>query len=328
MNKLLVIVLLLCAQLLSAQKEAPNKTDAEGRKQGLWIKHYDNDTLRYRGNFKDDNPIGLFERFYEDGSLQALITYESPIKARAKIFYPEDSLLMAQGIYLKEKRDSTWLFYSPEGNLTSKENYQDGKKQGLTIIYFADGSISEKIHFKNGLKDGLWEQFFEDGTLKLKSTVRDGTRYEGQYTSYYPDGTKLLEGTYLEGKKHSSWYHFNDNGSIRLIEVYRWGKVQEEYFKNGVFDAYWPDDIKKSEYTYKDGKKHGPFVEYYNKGEWKTEEIPDELGGKRKVQRLYGTQVMREGKYKEGELHGTITTYKENGKVDKVVEYEMGEKVK
>jgi len=328
MNKLLVVFLIFSVQLASAQKEAPNKTDAEGRKQGLWIKRYENDTLQYKGTFKNDKPIGTLERFYEDGSLQALIMYEGAGEAEAKIYYPEDSALMAQGNYLNEKRDSTWLFYTPDGNLASKENYIEGKKHGLTTIYFADGSISEKIHFENGIKNGPWEQFFEDGQPKLKTTVKEGIQFEGEYISYYPDGTKLLKGSFLEGRKHSSWYHFNEDGSIRLIEVYRAGKVQEEHLKNGVFEDYWPDDIKKSEYTYKNGEKHGPFKEYYNKGEWRTEEVPDELGGKRKVQRLYETQVMREGKYRAGKLHGTVTTYKENGKVDKVVEYEMGEKVK
>ncbi len=328
MKRIITVIILLTSHLMWAQEKAPNLIDQDGKKQGYWIKRYENDTIQYKGTFKDDKPIGLFERYYEDGSLQALITYLGQGKAKAKIYYPEDSLLMARGKYLNEKRDSTWLFFTPEGNLASKENFRKGIKHGLTTIYFSDGSISEKMHFKDGVKHGLWEQFFEDGQPKLKATIKDGIQYEGEYTTYYPDGTKLLHGKYLDGKKHSSWYHFNEDGSIRLIEVYRAGKVQDEYPKNGVFDEYWPDDIKKSEYTYEDGKKHGPFKEYYNKGEWRTEEVPDEFGGKRKVQRLYGTQVMREGNYKEGQLHGTITTYKENGKVEKVEEYNMGEKVK
>lgn len=327
MKRLITAIIILTSQLIWAQEQAPNRVDEDGKKQGYWIKRYENDTIRYKGSFKDDRPVGLFVRYYEDGSLQALITYKGKGKAEAEIYYPEDSLIMARGNYQNEQRDSTWLFFTPDGSLASKENFKSGKKHGLSIIYFADGSISEKIHFENGVKNGLWEQYFQDGQPKLKATIKDGIQYEGEYTTYYPDGTRLLQGTYLEGKKHSSWYHFNEDGSIRLIKVYRAGKVQEEYPKNGVFEEYWPDDIKKSEYTYKDGKKHGPFKEYYNKGEWRTEEVKDEFGETRKVQRLYGTQVMREGKYKEGELHGTVITYKENGKIDKVEEYEMGEKI-
>jgi len=328
MNKIIAFILLFGIQFALAQETAPNETDADGQKQGLWIKRYENDTIKYRGTFKDDRPIGLFKRYYEDGSLQALIDYTGRGKANARIFYPEDSVLMARGNYYNEKRDSTWLFYTEQGNLAARENYKNGVKHGLTTIYFEDGSISEKVHFKNGQKDGVLEQYFQDGQPKLKATIRDGVRYEGEYTSYYPDGTKLLNGSYVDGKRHSSWYHFNEDGSIRVIEVYRYGKLQEEYPKNGVFEAYWPDDIKKSEYTYKKGEKDGPFKEYYNKGEWRTEEVIDEFGAKRKVQRLYGTQVIREGKYKNGQLHGTVTSYKENGKVDEVTEYKMGQKVK
>ena len=329
MNKLLVIILLLFTRISSAQEEAPNKTDSQGLKQGLWVKMYENDSIiKYRGTFKDDKPTGTFERFYEDGSLQALIAYQSAARAKVKIFYPGDSLLMAQGNYRNEKRDSTWLFYTPEGNLASKENYQNGKREGLTIIYYADGSISEKIHYEDDVKNGVWEQFFEDGQPKLKANVKDGVQYEGKYLSYYPNGSKLEEGSYIDGRKESSWYYYNEDGSIRVINVYRYGKIAEEHRQNGIFEEYWPDDIKKSEYTYKNGEKHGPFKEYYNKGEWRTEEAVDEFGEKRPVQRLYDTQVMREGKFKEGKLHGEVTTYKENGKVDKVIEYKMGEKVK
>lgn len=302
-----------------------NKTDSQGRKQGLWQKYYPTDTMQYQATFVNDKPVGELIRFYEDGSLQAIINYDADGVERAELFYPETGETMAQGNYINQKRDSIWLFFSDRGILTSSETYEKGLKNGLTTIYYTTGSVSEKITFKDDIKNGSWEQYFEDGTLKLKANVVDGIKFVGEYVSYYSNGKILQKGKFVDGLKHSSWYDYNEDGSIEIIYVYRFGKVEEEHPQNGVFDAYYPNDIKRSEYTYKNGKKHGPFKEYYQLGEWVTEEETDNFGNAYPVQRLYGTQVRREGKYKEGELNGEVIYYEENGKIDKKEVYNSGE---
>lgn len=304
---------------------APNKTDDQGRKQGLWQKFYPTDTMQYQATFVDGKPVGEFIRFYEDGSLQAIINYDKDGVERAELFYPETGEVMAKGNYLNQKRDSVWQFYSEMGVLTSTETYKNGVKSGMTTIYYTDGSVSEKIMFKNDEKNGEWLQFFDDGTPKLSANVVEGVKYVGDFVSYYPDGKKYQSGKYADGLKHGSWYTYNEDGSIEIIYVYRYGKVMEEHPQNGIFDAYFPNDIKRYEYTYKNGKKDGPFKEYYEKGEWITEEEVDNFGNKYPVQRLHGTQVRREGKYKEGELNGEIIYYTEKGKVEKKEIYNMGE---
>lgn len=307
---------------------APNKTDKKGQKQGLWEKHYENGNLMYSAEFKDDKPIGELRRYYEeDGSLQAIIHYTPDRKARAKIFYPETGTLLAEGNYVNQKKDSVWFFYSPDSVLTSKETYRNDLKHGLSTIYFRTGQITEKAMYQDGVQHGIWEQYFEDGTPKLKANVYQGESYEGEYISYYEDGKKMIQGSYKNGEKESSWYHYNPDGSIEIIYVYRAGKLQNEHPQNGVFTDYFPDDIKKSEYTYKDGKKHGPFKEFYPMGEWKTEEVTDEFGNSYPVQKLHGTQIKREGKYRNGELHGEVVTYHESGKVKERDTYDMGEVV-
>jgi len=304
-----------------------NRVDSEGNKHGDWLETNDDGIPIYRGQFEHGNPVGTFERYHEDGSLQAVLRYKNQRETYAKLFYPGGEVVMAEGKYLNQKRDSSWSFYSTEGVLTSKESYKKGQKEGLTEIYYADGSISERIHFEDGVKHGVWEQYFENGQPKLKAKVVDGVMYDGQYTAYYPEGRKMVEGKYVDGKKESSWYHFNEDGSIEIIYVYRGDRVAEEYPKNGVFEEYWPNDIKRSEYTYKEGKKHGPFREWYNKGEWRDEERVDEFGNRYPVQKLHGTQLRREGEYREGELHGEVITYEEDGSVKEKNTYEMGDLV-
>lgn len=301
-----------------------NDLDSEGKKHGYWEVVDEEGNLLYKGKFVHGIPLGSFERYHEDGSLQARLLHKNQRETYAKLYYPGGEVLMAEGKYFNQKRDSIWNFYSEEGILTSSEIYEEGLKQGVSEIFYADGSVSERIHYDNGIKSGVWEQYFENGNPKLKANVLDGVMYDGKYTSYYPNGRKLMEGKYVDGKKESSWYHFNEDGSIQVIYVYRADQVVEEYPKNGVFETYWPNDIKRSEYTYLDGKKHGPFEEWYNKGEWRNEERVDEFGNRYPVQKLYGTQVLRTGTYRMGELHGKVITYNEDGSIKKEETYEMG----
>ena len=323
MSRLITLILFICiTQPLICQI---NQTDAEGKKHGYWEKRYDNGEIRYRGEFIHGVPVETFERFYDDGSLQAIIKYRSPSENYATLYYPEIDAKIAEGKYIDQERDSVWTFYSEEGILTSKETYQNGEKEGLTEIFYADGSISERIMFKEDEKNGLWEQYFNNGQPKLRAQVINGVKYDGKYTTYYPDGMKLEEGKYVDGKKESSWYQFNEDGSVHIIYVYRNDKIEEEFPKNGTFEMYWPNDIKRSEYTYKNGKRHGSFQEWFNKGEWKNEERVDEYGNRYPIQKLYGTQLRREGQFKEGKLHGEIITYTEGGAVKNKVVYDMGE---
>ena len=51
--------------------QAVNEVDANGLKQGVWEKTFDNGKLRYKGQFKNNNPQGIFMYYYDSGELQA-----------------------------------------------------------------------------------------------------------------------------------------------------------------------------------------------------------------------------------------------------------------
>jgi len=325
MRKTIISVLLFLPLVAMAQL---NQSNEQGEKQGYWKQTYANGVVLYEGEFDNGMPVGVFKRYYEDGSLQAEMNYKNEHESFAQLYYPEIDVMMAEGKYIDQKRDSIWLFYTEQGVLSSRETYAKGMRNGTTEIYFSDGSVSERSIFKDNEKNGLWEQFFENGNPKLKAYVKEGIMYDGEYVTYYPDGMKLEQGKYVDGKKESSWYLFNEDGSIHIIYVYREDQVVEEHPKNGTFELYWDNDIQRSEYTYQNGLKEGRFKEWYDQGEWRNEERIDEFGNKLPIQKLYGTQLSREGSYKAGKLHGEIINYSQDGKVTKKESYNMGELIK
>ena len=48
-----------------------NQTDVDGDKQGVWTKSYKNGKVRYKGQFKNNKPFGLFYYYQISGELQA-----------------------------------------------------------------------------------------------------------------------------------------------------------------------------------------------------------------------------------------------------------------
>ena len=66
--RFLLFFLLIFSFFCSAQNI--NQIDSNGMKQGVWKKTYDNGNLRYKGNFKNDNPEGIFYYYYKSGELQ------------------------------------------------------------------------------------------------------------------------------------------------------------------------------------------------------------------------------------------------------------------
>ena len=292
-----------------------NQLDKDGKKHGVWEPKYENGQSKYRGEFNHGVPVGVFTRWYDDGSLQAEMNHKNPVTSYAELYYPETAIKMAEGKYINQKRDSVWTFYSEDGTLSSKESYRGGSKNGLTEIFYPDGSISERAVFENDEKNGLWEQYFNDGHPKLKANVIDGVKYDGEYTTYYAGGKKLEQGKYIEGKKESSWYLYNEDGSIHIIYVYRDDEIE----------AYWDNDIQRSEYSYKNVLKNGPFKEWLDQGEWRNEERGDEYGNNYPIQKLYGTQISKEVRFKEVKLHGEVITYDSKGNIKDRLIYDMGE---
>ena len=77
MKKILALfsLLILFNVSLFAQNDV-NKTDDLGRRQGKWIDYHQNGQIRYTGEFKNNEPIGEFLYYSENGELTAKINYE------------------------------------------------------------------------------------------------------------------------------------------------------------------------------------------------------------------------------------------------------------
>ncbi|MCO5273987.1 MAG: hypothetical protein M9900_03600 [Flavobacteriales bacterium] len=307
--------------------EPINQTDAQGRKQGPWQRTWAESTqLRYTGQFKDDKPVGDFTYYSTKGLKESRISHYAGSDASHAWHYHPNGQLMAEGRYVGKDKDSTWNYFDESGALRSTETWKAGKLDGTMTAYFTDGTTAERRVFRKGVAQGPAEQFYPDGKPRYKADYVNGEP-EGTETYFFANGRKELEGRYVNGQRDGGWTYYNENGSVKMQALYAQGKLVRTKYENGTFTEYWEEGKPKSEETYKNGKREGPFTEWYNNGAWVNEPVklgPDGMG-KTDVQRiLKGQMKRREGTYKNDMIDGPVKEYDEQGKLTSAPTYVNG----
>lgn len=304
-----------------------NQTDSKGLKQGYWVKKDDNGTLKYEGKFENDKPSGTFKYYYADKKVSSVLEYsEKGTKAKAKL-YDKDGKLIGQGNYFNQKKDSLWKYYNHQEKLISEEFYANNKKNGKWKVYYTNGKVASEKSWKDDVENGAWKEYFESGKTKMEAVFTNG-QLDGKVVFYYPNGVKLSEGNYSHSLKAGLWFNYNEDGSVHFKENYDKGFLKETIRVNGTFEDYFADGIPKAVTVYKNGLKNGKFKEYYETGKWVREIKNEGTPEAEMVESIEGQTLKMDGMHKNDQLHGKITYYKEDGSVDKVVEYNEGTIVK
>jgi len=214
MIKIRFLIILVLFSPLFIVAQSINQTDANNNKQGKWKKTYSNGVPRYVGQFKNDKPFGKFEYFYISGALKAITNYSPDgVVARTKTFH-ENSLPMAEGKYINQKKDSVWFYFSElDGKLISEETYKKGELNGISKTFYPEsGKIAESIEYKNGIKQGELRKYFPEGNIMTKGTYKDDL-LEGDFTLYFPKGNIQLKGEYHKGRQIGNWQYFDEEGN-------------------------------------------------------------------------------------------------------------------
>jgi len=284
------ILLLLFSLLLFAQQELLNQTDKNGKKQGKWIKKDAHGRPVYEGVFKDGKPLGEFKYFYDTGEIQTLsFFYNNGSVCRTKHYFP-GNILMAEGKYINQKRDSIWKFYNAPNALVSEESFKNGKKDGPEKNYDGRGKLVEEKNWKDSILNGPWKKYYDDGSIQQEGFYNTGF-LEGDMKFYYPGKIPAVVGQYQHSLKQGKWTHYDRTGKIiTQVENYNLGnlhgyyaawsdkdntpKLKGEYKqgkKNGKWTYFDKNGKLEADSTFAFGYLHGACTEYYNNGAKKSE---------------------------------------------------------
>lgn len=211
-----------------------NQIDAKGKKQGPWEKKHENSqVVEYKGQFKDDRPVGTFTYYYPNAKVKMVIKHNEKTGRSESYMYHDNGKLMAFGIYMAQKKDSIWTQFGPSGRISSRESYKNGLLEGKSFIYFVSEDINDKSVkvaresvYKGGKLNGEVVDYFDSGVVKKKANYLDDLRH-GSVISYQPSGKMLMEENYKYGIKNGFFRAFDDNGTEIARKYYRNGSLLE-----------------------------------------------------------------------------------------------------
>ncbi len=223
--KLSVVLLILFALPAFGQNKY-NKVDAQGLKQGQWVKMWNNGVVKYKGRFTDNKPVGEFKYFYPSGKLKSVMTFsESGTKAH-NISYHENGKKMAEGNFIDRKKVGIWQYFSDvDEKLVSEEHYKNGLLDGKSTTYYINkGKPFEVVAYEKGIKNGEWVKYFMDGKIMTRTFYVDG-KLQGTFVNYDPNGTLIVKGQYNNGEMDGTWLYYDEKGKLYRKEVYKTGRL-------------------------------------------------------------------------------------------------------
>lgn len=209
---------------------AQNVTDAKGKKQGAWSKTYPGSIVfQYKGQFKDDKPVGTFTYFYPSTKVKAIIKHDNQSNRSEAFFYHENTRLMSYGIYRDLKKDSIWMNFGPSARISNTETYKNDLLNGKKTVYFVPEDLNDKskrvsavMYYKDGKLDGSYIEYFESGVALEKGTYAMDKKI-GVWERYHSNGKKMIVERYKNGIRHGWSFGYDEGGK----------EVGKQYYLNG-----------------------------------------------------------------------------------------------
>jgi antitoxin component YwqK of YwqJK toxin-antitoxin module len=206
--------------------------------------------------------------------------------------------LLAKGINAGLRRVS---FFSGTLAILAASAFADPPKDGKHVETWADGKPKLEAHYKDFKLHGLLKRWHENGQLAAHEEYENG-KWEGRRAAWWENGQVQFDWQYHEGKLcKGTWESFHANGAFWTS--YRMGS-----------DGKAPD---QEQVAYHDnGKVHyrGLWKDEMQEGKWEWFR-PDETR----------SEVRH---YKNGQLHGWVTTWDDKGKVTSREEWKNGKRKK
>ncbi len=256
--KIIIACLLLGLSLVAfSQAEKPvNQTDAQGRKQGFWIKRNPDKSILYEGSFKDDHPVGELKRYYGDKTLKSVLNFSSNGKEATALLYHPNGNLASKGKYVDQEKEGKWQFFSAivKNYLISEEMYSHNLRNGLTVRFYPDSTIAEKMNYVRDVRQGEWTRYYPSGTKLLKSNYIGGI-INGKFESWYENGKLELSGQYKNDSRDGLWLIYSPDGNVKYRIEYTDGITSDRQVE--IDQARYLDSLEINKSKIQDPEKTG-----------------------------------------------------------------------
>ena len=201
MKQYIITSLAVLAASTAVYAQDVNKTNAQGKREGVWIGYYPKTNyVKYEGTFKDGKEIGIFKFYADEPEKKLIATKEFKADGSVYAIFYNGKKKMSEGLYVNKLREGIWKVYHVDGqNIMSEEPYKNDKIHGVKKGYYISGKLSEELEYKNGVEDGISNQYAENG-VKIKETQYVNGNLEGKIIIRDETGKITDEAKYVNGK--------------------------------------------------------------------------------------------------------------------------------
>jgi len=190
-----------------------NQLDAEGERHGVWRKYYNNNRIRYAGNFNHGKEIGVFKYYSASNSDFPILVkeYEEGSDLAKVSFYTPTGALESKGMMKGKEREGKWLYYHPDGkSVMSEENYLNGKLDGDYKTFYPSGEPTEITAYKKGLLHGNYKKYSIKGFLYQDFNYANG-KLNGMAIFYSrKSGDLIKKGPFKDDLRVGTWENYVD----------------------------------------------------------------------------------------------------------------------
>lgn len=265
--------------------------------------YYGSSTVKRRYTLKDGKINGKVTEYFSNGSIESVSNWTNGTLNGAFTTYDEDGKVLSSGNYLNGKRNGVVTECTEDGEKTVC-TYKNGKIEGKFTIYYPNGKTKMTGSIVNEKRNGQFVEYDEDGKITSSGNYINGEK-NGPFTEYTDEGEKTVF-TYKNGEYEGKYTIYYLNGKTRITGCISNG------MKNGQFVQYNEDGKKTYEYSYKDDKYQGKYIEYeYDDegnlfGQLTGQYKDDEKDGRWETKVMSGGQLktLRYSTYSDGILNG------------------------
>ncbi|WP_298153557.1 hypothetical protein [Flavobacterium sp.] len=215
-NRMILMVVLLLNAVTTFAQEI-NKTDASGKKHGVWKGTYETSKRpRYEGTFEYGIETGTFKYF--DDTKAGLVIATRVFSANGKVAYTtlfdRKGFIVSEGKTVNKMNEGEWKYYHEASKeIMTLETYVNGKLNGVRKVFYPGGAIAEEAMYKDGLKNGSYKKYTEKGVVLEESNYKNGN-YDGIAIFRESTGDIASKGPFVNGQKKGVW-EFYKNGKLK-----------------------------------------------------------------------------------------------------------------
>ncbi len=234
----------------------------QNKKEGPATYYYPSGKLAKTCTFKQDNLIGEYTEYNENGNIKEIGSY-NPIKNKTvtKTFYSDGAIQSIEKPKSKLTRSYESWFINGKRDESYTKIYEyvystdNGDYHGKYKSFYKNKQLQASRHYMKGELHGIEEEYFENGNRKHKGAYKY-SKMHGKFTYYYKNGGKYYEAHYVNNIKNGPFKSWYENGQVEII-----GDLKQNT-KHGNWKEYYKNGQLKKVYAYILGSKSGKWITY------------------------------------------------------------------